>query len=664
MDKKQAAQRIEKLKKLINHYRYLYHVLDKQEISDAALDSLKHELYELEQKFPDLITVDSPTQRVEGRPLDKFKKVRHKISQWSFNDAFSEEEIIEFDARIKRMLGKSLDSRLDYTCELKIDGFKIVLTYEKGILQTAATRGDGKTGEDVTQNAKTIESVPLRLQKDADIVVEGEIWMGKREFARLNQERKKKGEALFANPRNVAAGSIRQLDPKVASSRNLDSFMYDLSGADFELPSTQFEELELLKKLGFKVNKHFKLCKGIKGVVDFWKHWQKKRGEMEYWLDGIVVKLNKTDFQKKLGYTGKSPRFAIALKFPAEQATTVVEDIQVQVGRTGALTPVAHLKPVRVAGSVVSRATLHNEDEIRKLDVRIGDTVIIQKAGDVIPDIIKVIKELRAGKERKFKMPNKCPVCLGALHYEKDSPIIKCMNRQCADRHRRSLHYFTSKKAFGIEGLGPKIIDALLDNGLIRDAADIFELKEGDLVLLEGFAEKSAGNLIESIQNSRKISFSRFIIALGIMHVGEETAQVLADRFGSLKNLKKASIEDMESIQDIGPVVAKSIYKWFRDRHNNKLLERLLKYVTVKEHKTARRRKFTGKKFVLTGSLSSMAREGAKMKIRELGGQTSGSVSKETDYVIVGEDPGSKFNKAKKMGVKILSEEGFLKLLG
>ncbi|NOY35896.1 MAG: NAD-dependent DNA ligase LigA [bacterium] len=674
MNKADAKKRAEKLRKLINHHRYLYHVLDRQEISDEALDSLKHELYELEQKFPELVTPDSPTQRVGGKPLDKFSKIRHKVRQWSFEDVFTEDEIREFDARLKRMLAKAgvePKKEPEYTCELKIDGFKIVLTYENGFLKTAATRGDGLVGEDVTQNVKTIESIPLKIEKEFDAVVEGEIWMGKREFERLNAERKRKGEPLFANPRNVAAGSIRQLDPKVAASRKLDSFMYDLTilgtpapGA-FRRPETQYEELELLRELGFKVNPHFKLCGNIEEVIAFWKEWAKKRDNMNYWIDGIVVKLNKIEWQEKLGYTGKSPRFAIAFKFPAEQAATVVEDIQIQVGRTGALTPVAHLRPVTVAGSVVSRATLHNEDEIKKLDVRIGDTVIIQKAGDVIPDIVKVLKEIRDGGEKIFKMPKKCPICGAPVEREEGSPIVRCPNKKCATRHRRALHYFVSKQGFDIEGMGPKVVDALLDSGLVTDAANIFDLKEGDVSPLERFAEKSAENLIKSISARREISLPRFITALGILHVGERTARALADRFGSIEKLREAPLDELESVNDVGVVVAKSVYDWFRDEYNKKFLSKLLDRVKIKPlgREAPKSGKLKGKKFVLTGSLGSMPREEAKEKIIALGGEVASSVSKNTDFVVAGKDPGSKYERAKQLGVKTLNEKEFLELL-
>ncbi|MBI4692296.1 MAG: NAD-dependent DNA ligase LigA [Candidatus Terrybacteria bacterium] len=656
---RQAKERIEKLKKTINHHRYLYHVLDKQEISDAALDSLKHELYQLEQQFPQFITPDSPTQRVGGKPLDKFIKVRHKVRQWSFEDAFSEEEIKKFDERIKKGIK---EKEIEYVCELKIDGFKIILTYEKGVLKTAATRGDGIFGEDVTQNIKTIESIPLRLEKKVDAVVEGEIWMSKKEFEKLNAEQKKKGGSLFANPRNAAAGSIRQLDPKIAASRKLDSYIYDLSYLK-SLPKTQFEELKLLSELGFKVNKNFKLYKNIDEVIDFWKEWQAKREKQDYWIDGIVVKLNRRDWQEALGYTGKAPRFAVAFKFPAQQTTTIVEDVAVQVGRTGALTPVAHLKPVSIAGTTVSRATLHNAEEIKRLGVKIRDTVIIQKAGDVIPEVVKVLKEMRTGKEKEFKMPSRCPICKGQVEREKGGPITRCVNKKCPAKNRQALHYFTSKRAFDIQGMGPKILDALSDNGLIQDAADIFDLKEGDIEPLERFGEKSAANIIKAINERREISLAKFIIALGIRNVGEETSRDLANYFGSIERIEKASFEELEAIGNIGEVVAGSIYNWFRDEYNKKLLKRLLGQVKIINVRPPMSNKLKGMKFVLTGTLASMSRDKAKEKIRELGGEAIESVSKNTDYVVAGEKPGSKYEQAKKLGVKTINEKEFLKLI-
>ena len=696
--------RIEKLKETINHHRYLYHVLDRQEISDAALDSLKHELAELEKQYPKYASLDSPTQRIGGKPLDKFAKVIHKARQWSFGDAFTEEEIRDFDERVKRMLEKefpatsrfNLATRLNldvaYACELKIDGFKIVLTYENGVLKTAATRGDGVAGEDVTQNIKTVESVPLKLEKPINIVAEGEIWMSKKEFERLNKEQKKKGLPPFANPRNAAAGSIRQLDPSVAASRKLDSYIYDIAilekqekegGVSFSLsdkegdssktnspfffPKTQIKELELLKGLGFKVNKNYKLCKNIEEVVAYWKEWQKKKDKENYWIDGVAVKLNRRDWQEMLGYTGKAPRFAIAFKFPAEQATTVVEDIITQVGRTGALTPVAHLTPVLVAGSVVSRATLHNDSEIKRLGLKIGDTIIIQKAGDVIPEVVRVLEEMRTGKEKEFKMPEICPVCGGELAQEKDSPIIRCANKNCSVKHRRALYYFASKKAMNIEGLGPKIIDALLDNNLIQDAADIYDLKEGDLEPLERFGEKSAKNIVSSINEKRKTTLPRFLTALGIFHVGEETAELLAKKAKSIEVLSDMPVEELQKIDGIGPKVAESIFDWFRDKRNRELLGRLLKRIKIilpESLNLPGNIKIKNKTFVLTGTMGKMSREKAKEEIKLKGGHVNESVSKNTDFVVVGAEPGSKYDKAKELGVKIIDEKEFLKLLG
>ena len=670
--------RIEKLRETINHHRYLYHVLDRQEISDAALDSLKHELAELEKQYPQYASSDSPTQRIGGKPLNKFAKVIHKARQWSYGDAFTEEEIKEFDDRVKKMLAKEVPatsrSRLAarrlldvaYVCELKIDGFKIVLTYEEGILKTAATRGDGVTGEDVTQNIKTIESIPLKLEKPINIVVEGEIWMSKKEFERLNKEQEKKGLPLFANPRNAAAGSIRQLDPSVAASRKLDSYIYDI-GFSSSFPETQIKELELLKKLGFKVNKNYKLCRDVSEVIAYWKEWQKKKDKEDYWIDGVAVKLNRRDWQERLGYTGKAPRYAIAFKFPAEQATTVVEDIITQVGRTGALTPVAHLTPVLVAGSVVSRATLHNDSEIKRLGLKIGDTVIIQKAGDVIPEVVRVLKEMRTGKEKEFKMPKTCPVCGVELAQEKDSPIIRCANKNCSIKHRRALYYFASKKSMNIEGLGPKIIDALLDNGLIQDAADIYDLKEGDLEPLERFGEKSAKNIVSSINKKRETTLARFLTALGIFHVGEETAELLAKETKSVEVLSDMPAEELQKIDGIGPKVAKSVFYWFKDKRNRELLKRLLKRIKIilpGKSPFVENSKIKGKIFVLTGTMESVSRDKAKEEIKLRGGHFSESVSKNTDFTVAGAEPGSKYDKAKKLGVKIISEKEFLELLG
>lgn len=670
---KEIINRLNKLKKTINHYRYLYHVLDKQEISEEALDSLKNELFKIEQEYPELITPDSPSQRVEGKPLDSFKKIKHKVPQWSFNDAFTEEDILDFDTRVKRFLTKELGNRvskLDYTCELKIDGLKIVLEYENGLLKTAATRGDGKIGEDVTNNIKTIESIPLKLNKDINVIVEGEIWIGKKNFEKINKEREKVGEALYANPRNLAAGTLRQLDPKIVAQRKLDCFIYDIAkikDGEKKFPQKQFDELNLLKDLGFKVNKHFKYCKNVNEVISFWKDWGKKKEKKDYWIDGVVVKVNEKEIQDILGYTGKAPRFGIAFKFPAEQVTTIIEDIVLQVGRTGVLTPVAHLKPVSVAGSIVSRATLHNEDEIKRLDVRIGDTVILQKAGDVIPQIVSVLKEMRNGKEKLFYYPKFVESCGGDGSIEKipGQVAYRCVNKNSFDQQKRKFYHFVSKKAYDIDGLGQSIIDVLLEENLISSYDDIFSLKKGDLLLLPRFAEKSVDNLLGAIENAREIDLAKFLVGLSIGQVGEETAIDLAKHFGSLEKIKNASFEELDSIDGVGDIVAHSIFDWFRDKNNQHLLEKLLQQVKIKSltGRACKSGKLEGKRFVLTGTMEGMGRDEAKEKIRSLGGDVSGSVSSATDFVVAGEKAGSKLDKAEELGVKVLSEEEFLKLM-
>ncbi|HVS79476.1 MAG TPA: NAD-dependent DNA ligase LigA [Candidatus Paceibacterota bacterium] len=669
-ERKKAKERAEKLRETIEKHRRLYHVEDKTEMSPEALDSLKYELAKLEEAYPELITPDSPTQRVAGEPLKQFKKVTHKVPQWSFNDAFTEEDILEFDARTKRFLKAKLgrDIQPGYVTELKIDGLKIVLEFSKGNLETAATRGNGKVGEDVTMNIRTIESVPLRLSREADLIVEGEAYMKKSRFAEINREQEKKGLPIFANPRNFAAGTIRQLDPKMVAERKLDMFVYDLSTADFPLPETQFEELKLLQSLGFRVNPNFKLHKDIGGVIEFWKHWQGRKESQDYFFDGIVVKVNEREYQEALGYTGKAPRFGIAFKFAAEQVTTVVEDIILQVGRTGVLTPVAVLRPVSVAGSTVSRATLHNEDEIRRLDVRIGDTVILQKAGDVIPDIVSVVKEMRTGKEKPFEFPERVEACGGDGRIERvpGQAAWRCVVKNSFAQQQRKLYHFASKTAFDIDHLGPKVIDQLLDAGLIASYPDIFTLKKGDVLSLPRFGEKSVENLMASIEAARKTTLPRFLIGLSIPQVGEETAYDLAGEFGSLEALMNAKYEELERIEGVGPVVANSIVEWFKDKENRAVVRRLARLVKIEAAPRASGAKgatLAGKTFVLTGTLETMGRDEAKEKIRALGGEVSGSVSKKTDFVVAGEEAGSKLDKAEELGVKVISEEEFLKMI-
>src|SRR3989344_1806509 len=660
-------ERVKKLRKAIDRYRYLYHVEDREEIPIEALDALKHELVVLEEKYPETITSDSPTQRVAGKPLPEFKKVPHKVPQWSFNDVFSEEEFRAFDERVQKGVreGFGENARASYTCELKIDGLKIVFTYEKGKLITAATRGDGRVGEDVTQNIRTIESVPLLLTEPVDVVAEGEVWMGKRGLANLNARRRAENESEFANPRNAAAGSIRQLDSKIAASRTLDTFIYDLTKSNSAIPETQMEELALLRKLGFKVNRDAVHARNADEVIAFWKKWQVEKGREDFLIDGVVAKVHERKYQEALGYTGKAPRFAIAFKFPAEQVTTSIEDIALQIGRTGILTPVAHLQPVSVGGVVVSRATLHNEDQIKRLDVRVGDTVVIQRAGDVIPEVVQVVPELRPRGAKAYQFPKKVPECggSGAIERVPGMSAWRCVAKDSLPQQKRRFQHFAWKHAFDIEGLGKKTTDLLLDEGLIGSYADIFTLTEGDLEGLEGFAELSSKNLIASIASRRSVPLDRFLIGLSIPQVGEETARDIAGHFRTLEKIISASIEELQSIVGEGDIVAESVFRWFRDAENKHLLRELLKQVTVEKGEAPKGGTLSGKTFVLTGTLSSLSREKAAEEIRKRGGSVSGSVSKKTDYVVAGEEPGSKYDAAQKLGVRILSENQFFKLL-
>jgi len=665
---KEIKERVKKLRETVARHNRLYHTLDKPEISDEAYDALVRELEELESKFPELAVGDSPTKRVGGEILEKFEKVAHQVPQWSFNDAFDENDIRAFDKRVKKVLGTSSQ----YLAELKIDGFKIVLTYERGILKTAATRGDGRVGEDVTNNIRTIKSIPLKLKKPVSIIVGGEIWMSKTVFDKLNRDRKKKSEELFANPRNIAAGSIRQLDPNIARARQLDSFIYDIAFLEDKYNNldiqTQEEELKILKSLGFKVNPYFKKLENIEEVIKYWKQWERKKEKEDYLLDGIVVKVNERKCQEVLGYTGKSPRFAIAFKFKAEQVTTVIEDITLQLGRTGVLTPVAVLKPVLVAGSTVSRATLHNEDEIGRKDIRVGDTVVIQKAGDVIPEVVRVMEEMRTGKEKVFKFPTHFPLCGGDGRLERipGQVAYRCMAKNSFEQQRRKLEYFTSRRVFDIDGLGPKIVSQLMDAEIISNFDDIFTIKKGDLETLERFGEKSIENLLKAIEKSRHIALERFIASLSISQVGEETARDLAQHFKTARKFSEASIEELEKLEGIGPIVAQSIVSWFAEKENKKLFERLLKQVHIQLVKSRAFDKLSlfGKSFVLTGTLAKMSREEAKEKIRALGGKVSASVSSNTNFVIAGQDPGEKFSKAQELGVKVLNEKEFFDMLG
>ena len=663
---KNVLKRLESLRETINKHRYLYHTLDKPEISDEAYDSLVRELEEIEKAYPELVTGDSPSLRVGGEPLKEFVKVAHKKRQWSYDDVFDFEGLKKWDEKLRNFIDKQnlLDEKIEYCVELKIDGLKIVLNYENGNFVRGATRGDGVIGEDVTNNVRTIKDIPLVLKRKSNITVVGEAWIGKKDLDFINKERKQKGESVFANTRNLAAGSMRQLDPKITASRRLGSFIYDIDEYDGEI-LTQKDELEIIKSLGFNVNPNFSVFKDPDSVEKYYKEWVKNRHKLDYELDGIVIKINSNKIQKALGYTAKSPRWGVAYKFPAEQVTTVVEDIVLQIGRTGVLTPVAHLRPVVVAGSTVSRATLHNEDEISRLDVRIGDTVVLQKAGDVIPDIVSVMKDMRTGKEKKFVWPTHVALCGGdgSIMRIPGQAAWRCVNKNSFEQQKRKFHHFVSKKSFDITDLGPKVIDLLLENNLITDFADIFTLKKGDLMTLPRFAEKSVENLLFAIEKAKKITLPRFIVGLSIPQVGEETAYLLAQNFHNINNLQKSKKEELEKIVGVGPIVADSIVEFFKLKENQRMVENLLRYVTIERVMDREQSgKISGKTFVLTGTIS-MSRDEAKEKIRNLGGVISESVSKNTDYVVVGENAGSKEEKAKELGVKMISEKEFLALL-
>ncbi|OGB74571.1 DNA ligase (NAD(+)) LigA [candidate division Kazan bacterium RBG_13_50_9] len=658
MDRSKAKQRIRELTSEINYHNYRYYVLDRPQVSDAHYDALYRELVEIEKRFPELVLPNSPTSRGGDKVSGEFAEVTHSRRRLSLDDAFSFEEIEEFEERIKKLISKDVD----YVCELKIDGLQIVLTYKKGLLAIGATRGDGRIGEDVTHTIRTVRDIPLELSQPIDVVVSGEIYISKKDFEAINRGQERASGPLYANPRNLAAGTVRQLDPKVASSRRLKSFLYDIEGE--VAPKTQVEVLATLKKLGFAVNGDNELCRDLDGVRKFIDGWASKRESLPYITDGVVIKVNSLLQRDRLGATAKAPRWAIAYKFPAEKKETRVLDIKVQVGRQGTLTPVAILKPVRLAGTTVSRATLHNEDEIRRKDVRVGDTVMVQKAGDIIPEVIRVIKEKRPSGTKEFKMPARCPICNGPVVKVEGEVAYRCANKNCFVVQVRKLEHFVSRDAFDMEGLGTKIVEQLYKEGLVRDPADLFTLEEGDIEPLERFAEKSAENLIRSIQSSEEVTLDRFIYALGILHVGDQTARDLAYYFGSLSKIMRASSAQLAGVGGVGAVVAKSVADFFQEPRNQRLVDKLLGAgVRVKSAAKPRSNKLVGKTFVLTGTLSSMSREEAEAKIRSLGGKASSSVSKETDYVVAGDSTGSKYEKAKKLGVNILSEEEFRQLL-
>lgn len=658
--------RAKKLQALIEYHNVLYHQKDAPEISDEAYDALVRELLEIEARYPELKTAESPTQRLGAAAREGFQKVTHKTRQWSFDNAFDSDDIRAFDVRTRRFLGYEEERPLSYVAEHKIDGLKIVLTYEKGQLVRGATRGDGVVGEDITENIRTINDVPPTLTKKVDCIVVGEAWLSHKEFERINKERARNHDPLFANPRNAAAGSLRQLDAAIAASRKLNAYMYDLDQIEgVSRPQTQEAELQLLQKLGFTVNASYRVCDSVKKAIEYYNEWKEKRHDTAYEMDGVVLKVDRVTLQDELGYTAKAPRFGVACKFPAEQVTTVVEDIVLQVGRTGVLTPVAHLAPVRVAGSTVSRATLHNEDEISRLDVRIGDTVIIQKAGDVIPDIVRVITELRTGKEKAYRWPKKVAACGGDGSIERipGQAAWRCVAKGSLEQQKRVWEHFVSRKAMDVDGVGEKVVAQLLDEGLINTFDDLFTLTEGDFLALEGFAEKSAQQSVMAIKKSAQTTLPRLLFGLSIEHVGAEVARVLAEHFGDLRTLAAASIEDIQTLDGIGPTVAASVYRWFREKTHQGMLARLVSHLTIAPVEKVTTGVLSGNSFVLTGSLETMTRDQAKEAIRQRGGKVVDSVSKQTTYVVAGNDPGSKLERARVLGVQVLSEQEFATML-
>lgn len=681
----EIIERVEKLRTVIDDLRYRYHVLDDPTVTDVDYDSLMRELVEYEEQYPDLRTPDSPSQRIGGQPLEKFNSVPHLFPMLSLADAFNEEELRAWENRMKRLVPQA-DYR--YYSEVKMDGLAISLVYENGQLMVGATRGDGRVGEDVTNNIKTIRAIPLQLRPSQQIdiaqriEVRGEVYMPRKAFERLNKERAEQNLPLFANPRNASAGSIRQLDPNVTASRQLDFMAYQVIIGTPEnqtiLPS-HHEEHDLAIELGFASNKYNRLCQNLDEVIAFWHEFEKQRASLPYQIDGLVVGVDDMRLRRELGVVGKAPRGVIALKWPAEEVTTVVEEISVNVGRTGALTPVAHLKPVQVAGTTVSRATLHNQDEIDRKDIRVGDTVVIRKAGDIIPEVVKVIKELRPRQTKPYKLPDQCPICGSPVERKPGEAVIRCTNKNCFSVQRRRLEHFVSKAAFDMEGLGPKILDRFIDEGLIKSFADLFDLKQGDVEGLERFGEKSAANIIQTIQSHKDISLARFIYALGIRNVGYETAIDLAEHISQKlkksedvtkalpKLLAEAPAEEWETIPDVGPVVARSIAEYFQAPSHIEFIKDLLSKGVAIELSTRQMTEkpgVTGKSFVFTGGLETMTRDEAKDKARALGAQVSESVSKKTDYVVVGSDPGSKYEKALQLGVTVLDEAAYKKLIG
>ncbi len=669
MIEKDAEKRIIKLRQQIEELRYRYHVLDDPKVTDDIYESLQRELAELEKQFAKFADVTSPTNRVAGKPLDKFVKVNHSVRMLSLNDAFSLEDLEAWEKRIKKLLPPNAE--FNYFCELKLDGLSVSLIYEDGILVRGATRGDGLVGEDITQNLRTIRAIPLKLRAPYPkfIEVRGEGLMSKKTLQDLNDKYLKEEKPLLANTRNAAAGSLRQLDPALTAERRLEFSAWDIAvidnkGQGFKMHS---DKHKMLRELGFRVDNHEEICKSLQEVEKFIEQVGKVRSGLAYGTDGVVVSVDNLEYQDRLGVVGKAPRYMIAYKYPAEKATTIIKDIKFNVGRTGVLTPLAMFEPTLVAGSKIGKATLHNMDQINRLDIRIGDTVVIQKAGDVIPEVVEVLPKLRSGKEKKVQVPGKCPVCGGEVERRtngqkgESSVAYYCINLKCPAKNRRFMQHFVN--VLEIYTVGPKILDRFQEEGLISDAADLFTLKRADIEGLERFGEKSAENIIKSIQEHCQVKLSKFIYALGILHVGEQTAEDLAMHFGSLEKIMDASLEEINNIENVGDVVAKSVFEFFRKKENAKFINKLLDNGIKIHHEKKQQGKLTGKTFVITGSLGTMSRDEAKAKIKAQGGKVTESVSKQTSYVVVGSEPGSKLAKAKKLEVKVLDEKSFLDIL-
>ncbi len=668
---KDIEKKIKKLSALINHHDKRYYVENKPEVSDQEYDRLMNELKRLEQAHPKLATPDSPTQRVSGQVLEGFKSVAHRVPMLSMDNTYSAEEIEAFDERVRKNLKVG---SLDYVVELKIDGVSVSLLYDNGRFIQGATRGDGFKGDDITVNLKTIRSLPLSVsakkgaKKPELFEARGEVYMPRKAFLKINKEKEKQGEDVFANPRNAAAGSLKLLDSSLVSKRHLDMCIYGVGHVEGGSFDSQFEALQFLTELGFRTSPHLKQCHSIKEVIEYCKEWEHKRERhpLEYDIDGMVIKVDSFSYQKRLGQTSKSPRWMIAYKFPAERKETLLQGIIVQVGRQGTLTPVAVLKPVELSGSTVSRATLHNQDEIVRKDIRIGDRVIIEKAGEIIPQVVEALKQKRTGREKKFSMPKKCPVCNSPVETVEGEVALRCENLRCPAQLKERIIHFASREAMDIEGMGEAIVAQLVDKKIVKDYSDIYYLKQGDVAGLERMADKSASNLIQAIEKSESNDLNRLVFGLGIRHVGVRAAWILSSRFKSLDRIAKAEMEEFEAINEIGPVMAKSIFNFFRNKENKKVIEKLKRAGVNTEAKDTGQGtgRLEGKTFVVTGSLEGFARQEAEELIRRHGGNASSSVSKSTDFLVLGKEPGSKFAKAKKLGVKIINEAEFKKMLG